>query len=192
MISTTVGQVKDRVVTSREVLMHYFLDKALYGKTEELKKAQPPALESKAFSQQLTNHLLERVVYLESQNFPVAKVSGSETEAAVKKALSRLQSHPEWRRLEPSGSEVRDAVEQMIQAKKFIQFKAESSTVPVTDTEAEQYYEENKLRFGSLPFENFRENIKAYLTRTQSDQRLKEWFEVLQSKYKVRNFLSEI
>ena len=53
--------------------------------------------------------------------------------------------------------------------------------VTVTDAEAQQYFEDNRLKFGDLPGENFKENIKVFLTREQVNQRLGAWFEVLRS-----------
>ncbi len=192
LVSTTVGQVQDDIVTSREVGIHFFVENALFSKPAALKDLTLPAIESRAFSQQVNNLLLEKVVYIESQNFTSAKISSNETNEAIKTVESRLKGKAQFHQIEASPNELRNAVQQMLQAKKFIQFKSESSAVPVTDNEAIRYYEENKKRFGTLPFENFKENIKAFLTRSQSDKRLKEWLEVLQSKYRVRNFQAEI
>ena len=94
--------------------------------------------------------------------------------------------------LEVQPAETKKAIQRKLRAKKFIRFKADSSVVPVTNTEAREYFDNNRLKFGDLPFENFKENIKAYLSRQQVEQRLRDWFEVLQNKYKVKNALSEI
>ena len=75
-------------------------------------------------------------------------------------------------------------------SEKFIQFKTDSSLVPVTDEEAKAYFEKNKGRFGNLPFERFKVNIKRFLIRRQVDSRLKDWFDVLQRKYKIKVFKS--
>jgi hypothetical protein len=191
LISTSVGQVQDQIVTSREVYMHFFIENALFSKAEKLKALSAPAIESKAFSQEVNNILLEKVVFIEAQNFSVSQVSPAEVNEAVKTVETRLKTKPEWTTLKASQAEMKTLVLQMLQSKKFIQFKSDSSAVPVTDLEAQQYYDSNKQRFGALPFSNFKDNIKAFLTRSQSDKRLKEWFEVLQTKYKVRNFQAE-
>lgn len=192
LISTSVGRVKDHVLTSREVGIHFYIENALSNPARSLQVLKVPGIETRAFSDQVSKSLLEQVVYIESQNFPVAKVSDADLSSSRSKANQRLSGVSGFKELEATPEEVERIVRQHLQAKKFIQFKENSSTVPVTDAEARDYYESNKLRFGNLPFENFKDNIKAYLTKTQSEKRLKEWYEVLQSKYKVRNFLAEI
>ena len=91
-----------------------------------------------------------------------------------------------------TGVELRAQIKRKLQAKKFINFKADSSVVPVTDEEAERYFKENRSKFGAMPFENFKENIKTFLARQQVDRRLRDWFEVLRNKYKVRNLASKM
>lgn len=192
LISTSVGRVKDHVVTSREVSMHFFIKHALTLPSEGLQQKRVPPLESTAFSEHVTQLLLEQVVFLESQNFPVAKVSDTEMAAAKVKVNARLKNVAAWTKLQATNAEIDTLLRHLLQSENFIQFKVSSSSVPVTDAEAKDYYEANSLRFGNLPFENFKDNIKSYLTKTQSEKRLKEWYEVLQTKYKVRNFLAEI
>ncbi|NJL24445.1 MAG: hypothetical protein HC902_04280 [Calothrix sp. SM1_5_4] len=58
--------------------------------------------------------------------------------------------------------------------------------------EAQKYFDENRLKFGNLPFEKLKENIKAYLSKNHVDRRLKDWFDVLLSKYQVKNLIAEI
>jgi hypothetical protein len=41
-------------------------------------------------------------------------------------------------------------------------------------------------------FENFKENIKSYLSRTQVEHRLKDWYDLLLNKYQVKNLIAEI
>ncbi|MNY60610.1 hypothetical protein D3C86_1971860 [compost metagenome] len=59
----------------------------------------------------------------------------------------------------------------------------------ITDQEAQAYYDKNRIKFGSMPFSNFKENIKTFLAQQQLEERLRSWFEVIKRKYKVRNLL---
>ncbi len=191
IITSAVGRVKDHIVTSREVQINQALDQALSvsdPKKIKITKDQ----DSKNFAKQVTSVLLEWVVHYEAKNMSVANVTGGEVAAAISQATTKLSKLEEWRNLKVTPKEVETMFERKLAAKKFIRFRADSSVVPVSDVEAERYYEQNRLKFGDLPFENFRSNIKNFLSRQQVEGRLKDWFEVLQAKYQVRNFLAEI
>ena len=192
VLTATVGHVEKQVVTSREVQMNYLLEKVLYGKGRIRRK--PPALEwgEKNFPREVNGVLLEWVVHLEAKNFGGTQVTSLDVDKAEKSAKARLKDHAQWKKLGATRRELRLMLDRKIRAKKFIQFKAQSSVVPVTDDEAMDYFEKNRRKFGNFPFEKFKENIKSFLSRQQVDRRLKDWFEVLQAKYKVRNLLVEL
>lgn len=189
VILKTVGQVGDEVITSRTVQISAAIEQALFKKKGGV---TVPAINTLAFKKEVSATLLETTVYLESRNFKLSEVSDSDIQKAVNSAQARLVSLNDWKFLEVQGSELRETVKRKLKAKKFIRFKADSSVVPVTNTEAKDYFEKNRMKFGDLPFENFKENIKAYLSRQQVEQRLRDWFEVLQNKYSVKNALSDI
>ncbi|MGE3683016.1 MAG: hypothetical protein AB7G93_14925 [Bdellovibrionales bacterium] len=189
IVSSGAGVVQGRVVTSREVQIQTLLESALNGGA---KNFQILALDSKAFAKAVQETLLESVVSLEAQNFNVVQVSPEEISAAHKKVLKVLKGTSAWKKLEVSSTELEKGIQRKLQAKKFVQLRAQSSVLPVTDSEAQKYFNENRLKFGTLPFENFKENIKSYLSRTQVDQRLKDWYDVLLSKYQVKSLIAEM
>lgn len=189
VISMAVGQVRDHVLTSREVRLNQAVEGALYADKESRTK---PELESPAFAKQVTAVLLEWVVYLEAKSLAVADVSEKELNEAKDRLDKQLKGDSSWRELKVTDKEKRAALERKLQAKKLIRFRADSAVMPIGESEAQRYYEQNKQKFGSVPFETLRSNIKTSLARQQVERRLKDWFEVLQAKYKVRNFLSEI
>lgn len=191
LISTGIGLIRGQVVTSREVQIQNHLEIALNEK-DPADHLRLLAVDSKAFAKVAQNVLLESVVSLEGQNFNVIQVSSEEISTAQKKVLKTLKESQSWKSLEVSGRELENGLQRKLQGKKFVQFRAQSSVLPVTDTEAQRYFNENRLKFGNLPFENFKENIKSFLSRTQVDRRLKEWYEVLLSKYQVKNLIAEM
>lgn len=191
LLTTTVGMAEKRIVTSREVQIAFLLEKALYGSSQVSRAAQL-SVKQKEFSREVNAVLLEWVVYLEALSFSAQEVSSADVDAAEKTALSALAKNEQWQNLGISKKEWRSELERKIRAKRFIQFKAKSSIVPVTDNEAQEYYEKNRLKFGNLPFEKFSENIKSFLIRQQVDRRLKDWFEVLQEKYKVKSLAADL
>jgi hypothetical protein len=190
LVSVAVGQLKGRVVTSREVNISYFVESVLYGK-----KGLPPKsflpVKSRRFSREVTAVLIEWVVYLESKGFEATKVAKGDEQAALKRFSQASKKNALWKKLGVTEQELKSLVSRKLQAKKFVRFKVDSSVVPITDDEVKEYFEQNRLKFGNLPFENFKENIRNFLSRQQVDRRLKDWFDVLQTKYKVSNFVSE-
>lgn len=178
-------------VTSREVQIRYFLEEVLYLK-EDRARLKPLALDSKSFAKVVQDTLLEEAIALESQNFNVVQMSPADLKSLEKQALSALKSVPAWKELRVSGKELESAIRRKAHAKKFVLFRAQSSILPITDSEAQKYFNENRLKFGDLPYENFKENIKGYLGRTQVERRLKDWYDVLLNKYQVKNLIAEI
>ncbi len=191
LISTGVGVVRGQVLTSREVQIQNLIEAVLYSKGEK-DAFKPLAIDSKAFAKSVQDALLEAVVALEAQNFNVVQLTDEELAAAQKKVTQTLKSVSAWKDLKVAPKELEGGVRRKLQAKKFVQFRAQSSVLPVTDVEAQKYFSENRLKFGSLPFENFKENIKSYLSRMQVDQRLKDWYDLLLNKYQVKNLIAEI
>jgi hypothetical protein len=191
VVSTGVGMVRGNVMTSREVQIQQMLETTLYGKPNK-ETLKPLALDSKAFSKAVQDALLESVVALEAQSFNVVQLTNDEIVAAEKKVNQVLKPVKTWKDLEVSAKELNEGLRRKLQAKKFIQFRAQSSVLPITDSEALKYFTENRLKFGTLPFENFKENIKSYLSRMLVEQRLKDWYSLLLNKYQVKNLIAEM
>jgi hypothetical protein len=191
LISTGVGLVRGQVVTSREVQIQNLLETALSDK-DAAAHIKLLAVDSKAFSKATQDTLLETVVALEAQNFNVVQVSAEDTRDPEKRAQRVLRTNKAWIQMQVSRREFETALKRKVQAKKFVQFRAQSSVLPVTDAEALRYFNENRLKYDNLPFENLKENIKSYLSRTQVDRRLKDWYDVLMSKYQVKNLIAEM
>ena len=190
LVSTGVGVVRGQVVTSREVDALTLIGLSLADSTKD--KFKNPPLDSKVFAKNVQETLIEAAIALEAQSFNVVQLSGDEVTNAEKKVRSSLKTVPAWKGLKVTDLEFRSWLKRKLQAKKFIQFRAQSSVLPVTDIEAQKYFNENRLKFGNLPFENFKENIKTYLSREQVDRRLKDWYDLLLNKYQVKNLLAEI
>lgn len=196
LISSSVGRVGDWVVTSREVMINHLLENALY-KTSAKNKVPKATLSlartrDREFIRETTSVLLETAIYLEAESFAQSDSNLAATiETQKSLAVIRLKNDPTWKKLKPSDKEISLFVRRKIKAKDFLRFKMESASIPISDREAEEYFQNNKLKFENLPFNNFKDNIKSYLTKQQMDRRLKDWFELLQSKYRVRNLLSE-
>lgn len=180
LVTETVGQVSDYVVTSREVQISL----AISGNTE-VRPGRP------GFANAVTQVLLEQVVALEAENFNVSSVSEEELAAALARLEKTVAGKSSWAQLEPSPEEVKRFSMRKLVAASFLKFKTSSMTSIITDQEAQAYYEKNRAKFGSAPFAEFRESIKTFLAQQQLEDRLRSWFEVIKRKYKVRNFVVE-
>lgn len=190
IISETVGQVADHVVTSREVQISSVIESVLFpgkDKTVQITELNPGHPEFRAA---LTNVLLETVVSLEAENFNVTTLTEADLAAAVAKIERAVAGKKAWTKLEVSEAELRKFTQRKISSKDFLKFKTNSMSGIITDQEALAYYEKNRVKFGGTSFESFKDNIKSFLAQQQLEEGLRSWFEVIKRKYKVRNFLA--
>ena len=190
VVTKAVGEAGAQIVTSREVRINDMIEQALYTKDPGQKGIQPLTGSESTFQGEVATVLMEWAVYLEAKSFSSKTIPENELEKAIKTVRSATQAVPAWHDLDPSHAEVREIVERKLTAKNFMHLKTESSLVPITDSEALNYFQKNRLKFGNLPFSAFRENIKSFLIKQQTDRRLKDWVDVLNRKYKVRNFIA--
>jgi hypothetical protein len=139
----------------------------------------------------VSGYLLERAAVLEAESFTVGTPLEKELKEVLARAEKALAGKAYWKSLECEASCLRQSLTTKMVARNFITIKTESMTSIVTDSEAQAYFERNRLKFGTAPFESFKENIKAFLMKQQRQDRLRAWFEVLKKKYKLRNILLE-
>ncbi len=187
-VTQVVGQAGDRIVTSREVQLNYFAETALFP-DEKSKKDLKLVINDRDFSREVTHVLIEWIVYKEADIFNAANVPEDDVVksiSVIKSASSAPEVKTYWDNLAISPQELREAVKRKLVAKKFIQFKTRASIVPVTDAEALQYFQKNRIRFGNAPFAQFKDSIKSLLAQEQANTRIRDWFELLQKKYRVR------
>ena len=187
----SAGRVGDIIVTTREVAIHHLIEVALSAKgasaaSETITIEQPRARE---FVRETTTVLLEGAIFLEAESVGAVPLSKERLQSELSLVQKKMRRNSAWQKLEVSPDELRRILSRTLRAKDFIKFKVDSAAMPISDREAEDYFNSNRLKFENLPFANFKENIKAYLTKQQVDKRLKEWFELLESKYRIHNQL---
>lgn len=183
LLSQTVARVGESIISTRDVQIH-----AMISGSGELEASE---VKSEPFKQALSATILEAAVQKEAENFQVAQIPTADLEVAVKEIIAKTKNKELWKKLDVTESELQLALKRQLSSKKFIKIKTDSMTTLVTDQEAYTYFEKNRLKFGQLPFSNFKDNIKNFLTQQQLEERLKSWFELIKRKYKVRNYLSE-
>lgn len=184
-----VGSVEGKVITSRDVKANYVVDNIIYDR----RKGWGLHSGTAQFRDALNRLLIEMVVYSEARTFGVARLEAAETEKTFKQVMARLNSDKKakkaWESLGFSTRRLKFLVKRKLQANRFIKYKSNSSYVQVTDAEAREYFSKNRLKFGTSNFDSFRKNIKKYLAKKNAEDRLRNWFDVLKAKYKVKNFV---
>lgn len=187
IISRSVGQVAEYVVTSREVQISNLIEQALnLGEEKFFHGARLLKLSEPAFKEELNSVFLEIVVDREARAFAATSIEPEEMSNAFANLFSSVKKTGTYDLLKPSAVELKSILHRKLRAKNFIRFKAESSIVPVTDSEALNYFNRNRAKFGSQPFAAFNDRIKSFLTKQRVDERLEVWFTALQKKYRVR------
>lgn len=190
VLSQTVGSVGEDIVSTRDVQIQFAIEKTL-NPTGAKNQNYEIKIKDETFQNELASTLLEYVILKEAESFQVAKPDDSEVKEAVQKIEKVVTGNSYWHSLEVTHEELKAAVTRKMTAKKFIKIKTDLMTALVTDQDALNYYERNRLKFGQLPFSSFKDNIKTYLSQQQLEERIKTLFEVIKRKYKVRNYLVE-
>lgn len=188
LISEAVAQVGQHVVTSREVTISYIIDQALVQKkTENIDRSQWLLKgRDENFQKHLTQVLLESVVQLEAENFSVGDVTAVEMQKQAKILNDMVKGWSGWTYLEVTGAEAEQMITRKMRAKNFLKFKLETSGVQISDEEAKNFYEKNRVKFGNQPFSQFKDGIKEILAEEHMQERLKDWFDILKRKYRVK------
>jgi hypothetical protein len=197
-VSASVGIVGKDVVTSREVKISSLLEQVFehVEKHPDLQKNKSkkgaslsllsPGLATDSFRKALNKIMVETVVLKEAETLALSEVAADEVEAIIARALPYLQNAEAWLELQVTESELRLHVQRKVRTQSFLKFKTQNSGVQITDLEAEKYFEKNKVKFGGLPFVQFKDQIKKVMAEEMVQNQLEDWFELLRRKYRVR------
>ncbi len=179
-----VGLVGDMTLTSRQVLMSALLEKV--SKSDGSLSLSGFDESSAEFEEWLSETLFEVVVEKEAENFSVAQVKEDEIMDQIEKLNPTIKNNSEWNSLEPMPEELKMIIIRKLRVKKFVKFKTESLAPVVTDQDVKEYYVRNRQKFGDSDFEGQKDSIRSFLKKEKQDMRLKEWFEQLNAKYRIR------
>lgn len=183
LISETVGVVAGRVYTSREVVLSVLMDRLIDAQAGQ--SPLPFKRGSSPDARAVGHVLLEAAVAREAEGLGLVPEEG-EAEAWATRTRGWLAGSADGRAYGFTEAEVRRVALEKSRSRGFIRMKSESLRGLVTDAEAETYFEQNRVKFGQLPFSAFRENIVSYLSQQRMEERLRSWFEILRRKYRVR------
>ena len=177
VLIVTVAQVKSHVITSREIQIHNQV-KAVLDSTFEDFKAEKTIEEV----------IREWLLFFEASTFYNSNIQAGEVDSLTQKALSKLIQVKKWKSLGVSKSELREKVARRLEADRIFVFKKKASVLPVSMGEIESEYNQNRIRYGNQSFDEVKEKIRSNRVKENLDNRLSQWFIVLEKKYKVQRF----
>lgn len=188
VLSRTIGSVDGVAFTSREAALSGLMDRLL---TSAKDPGPPSSADSAAGHREQSGLLLEEAVAREADSLNVAATGEESIVSLVQKAEKHMAGRADWRAFQFTAAEIRRLAERKLAAKNLIQIKSDSMKGAVSDLEARAYFEKNRVKFGNLPFESFKDNIKGYLSQQQLEEKLRSWFDIIRRKYKVRESRKE-
>ena len=173
----TVAQVKNHVITSREVQIHYLLDKSL-GSQKDYSESNNP----------VEQNIREWLLFYEARAFYNNKLPAYEKQKAVNKAINKLSKMKDWKQLGVTQKELSEMIERRLEARRLYTFKKKAAVLPVSPADVEAEYTQNRIRYGTLKFEEVKDKIRHKKIQENLEGRLAQWFQVLERKYRVQRF----
>ena len=178
IIIATVAQVKNHVITTREVKIQYVIDRALKRAPYFRTKREP-----------VEQLIREWLLYFEAMDFYSNRLMSDKVTQTMNELAQWLPKVDGWKELQVSNSELRKFVAAKLEADRLFDFKQKASTLPVSESEIESEYKQNRVRYGTQPLKEVREKIRSQKTRESLERRLSNWFAVLEKKYNVQRFV---
>lgn len=186
--SITVAQVSEHIVTSREVYLFYALNQLIDQEPLDNKVLN---IESDEFAREIRNTLQDWCVFLEARAFQAVPVFEEDVQEIMNKLIVKKWMQNPWQKqYEYSARELRDNLIRVMQARQLMQFRSQASSIPISDSDALKYYEENRFKFGDSKFDSVKDNIKSFLAKSQAEKRMHDWIELLKAKYQTKNYIS--
>lgn len=184
VLTQTVGTSAYQVVTSREVkandLIEMALAKEIRNQNVEISTDGP------------NRTLFEIAIFKEAQTLSAVKLEADELNTLVTAVKDRLQKNSDWKEIDPNENEIKTWVERKKTAHEFLKLKSSTLTSIVTEQEIQEYYDKNRVKFGSTPLADQKANIRLFLQKQSQQQRIKEWLGALKTKYQIKNDLTDI
>lgn len=184
---TSLAVVGKHVITSRELALHYFLNRQLKSaKSKSINGQNEITEEGRRGLQEL---VAQWAIKLEADSFSIAgeKPTGVESKAMVEKFVIQAQSDSSVKFLEISAAEIVEALGRRRQVEEFLKLKSDTRSVVVSEEELKAEFEKNKTKLGSnKPFSQFREQIRESIAREKARSQMADWVDLIQRKYKVR------
>ncbi len=172
----TVAQVKNHVITSREVDIHKVVMEAAGTEFQNLRVKKP-----------IEEVIREWLLFFEASSFYNAGISNEKVSEVYKKAKEKIAAS-DWKNLDLDPNVLREKIRRRMEADRLFVFKRKASVLPVSLSEIETEYTQNRVNYGNLKFDDVKEKIRQNKVEENLLDRLEQWFQVLEKKYKVQRF----
>lgn len=183
ILSQTVGTSAFQVVTSRDVKASTILSQVL--------KKNSPENYQELSADDVSRTLFEYAIFRESESLSAIKLEPAELDILLSQIQPQLKKRSDWKALEASDTELKTWLLRKKVAMTYFDLKVNSLLGIVTDEEVQNYFDRNRIKFGSTSMESQKDSIKVYLQKENQKQRIEDWISALKVKYQVRNDLSQ-
>ena len=177
ILIATVAQVKNHVITSREVQIHFLLNKTLGTNQDFFEDVNP-----------VEQLIREWLLFFEANSFYNNPVPAAEVQTKIQKISEPLEKNKDWQQLSVGPEELKEMMRRRLEAERLYLFKKKASVLPVSPADVESEYTQNRIRYGNMSFEEVKDKIRHKKIQENLEARLSQWFLVLEKKYKVQRF----
>ena len=183
-ITQIVGSVDKKPITSREVLWYDYVETQVQHKSRQTKITTTDVdTKSEEFISKTKKYSLAKAITLDAEQFEFPKPKNDEVQKLSQKVLKSIDALNIAEFFKPSAEEIYKLIQVKLISEQFVKFKSQSSALPITDTDAKVYFDENKDKFANSDFESVKAQIKTQIAKAQIDARMNTWYNVLQEKY---------
>lgn len=179
IILATVATVDGDVLTTRDVQIFQVLNQLMGYKP--VRKATTDPIESL---------IEERLLLKEAKAFYGSQEVRESVGNVLDDVKKKLKDVKGWGELGVTSQELRSIVTDKLKARRLVRFKKDSSRLPVTESEVQAEYKQNRIFYGSRSFDEVKEEIRAQKFQENFTDRIESWFQVLFKKYRVQRLTS--
>jgi hypothetical protein len=177
LTNKALALVNHKVVTFRQV--------QIYQEIKKLISDQKKILNELADKDILGTYLVDYLLYVEAEQFGLAKVSSEELLDELNQISPKLKSSVPVSQLAPIDSEVLEVITIALKSKVFLEFKLSKFDSMVSAKEVENEYKQNRANYSEDRGRAI-EEIQKELKQKRSMDQIQQWFLFLKRKYKVQ------
>ncbi len=177
VLISTVAQVKNHVITSREVEINKTISRYLGNHLEGLSREDDTEYVIKIW-----------LLYLEASGFYTTPLPPTQIQARLSDLEKKVNQSKAWKELQVTEQELKEIMTRRLEAERIYLFKRKASVLPVSPSEIDGEFRQNRVRYEGKTLDEVREEIRQMKTMDNLSQRMQQWFVVLESKYKVQRF----
>ncbi len=191
-LNQSVGRVGSAVVTSREVQLCHLVTSILNRDVaKENSRIEVLPEGSSQMAEATSDCLVDRILEIEAGALSYSMQGGKDLLVVLDLAKSEISKSAAWGAFALTENDLKNTIRQKIVANEFLESKMRSFTGDLSDREMRAYFESHRAEYANVEFSEAAESIRQKVLAESKERKLAEWFALLHSKHKVRNFLSD-